>query len=354
MLLADHHRMAKCASFAALVLVSASFTDPSGFCSPAPASTAGVRQQRSRSLVAVTRVRATGTLTASAWTSRRLTASPGLGVARSDGFPLDSYGLLRVERRSKFEEAVGLAKVVPAYFLSFSCAALMCLTMVLSYPFVRLLDPVKRVWTDKCNMFWARVTALPFFAVRVVNPEHLPLKGDSKAYVYISNHQSFMDIISMYFLGRSFKWVSKASIGRIPIIGWSMSLTGHVFLQRNDKRSQIKTIRDCVHKLKNGASMFFFPEGTRSKTGRLGSFKKGAFSIAKRSNVGMVPITVMGTGDVMPPGREFRIFRSPGVNLVVHPIISAEEVEVLSADELMAKAEKLILSGLPPSMRGGS
>jgi len=344
-----HHRMAKSASFSALVFVAASFTDPSGFCSLAPASTAaGVRQHRSRNLVAVARGRATGTLTASAFTSS------GFRVARSDGFPLDSYGLLKVERRSKFEESLGLARAVPAYILSFSCAVLMCLTMVLSFPFVKLLDPVKRVWTDKCNMLWARVTALPFFAVRVVNPEHLPLVGDSRAYVYISNHQSFMDILSMYFLGRSFKWVSKASIKKIPIIGWAMTLTGHVFLQREDTRSQIKTIRECVYKLKNGASMFLFPEGTRSKTGRLGEFEKGAFSIAKMAHVGIVPITVMGTGDVMPPGREFRIFRSPGVNVVVHPIISAEEVQSFPHEELKAKARELIHSGLPPSMKGGS
>jgi 1-acyl-sn-glycerol-3-phosphate acyltransferase len=274
-------------------------------------------------------------------------------VALSDGFPLDSYSLLRVERRGKLEESFGLARAVPAYILSFSCAALMCLTMVLSFPFVKMLDPIKRVWTDKCNMFWARVTALPIFAVRVVNPENLPQKGDGRSYVYISNHQSFADIIAMYFLGRSFKWVSKASIKKIPIIGWAMTLTGHVFLQREDTRSQIKTIRECVHKLSNGASMFFFPEGTRSKTGQLGDFKKGAFSIAKRARVGIVPITVMGTGDVMPPGREFRVFHSPGVNLVVHPIISAEEVQGSSDDELMEKAERLIHSGLPLSMKGG-
>lgn len=282
--------------------------------------------------------------------SERATVTRGASAGFA-GFPLEGYKQLQVDRRGKLEEAIGSAKALPAYLLSFSAAGMMFLLMFFSYPFVKFFDPIRRAWMDKCNLCWARVTAFPFFTVRIVNPENLPAKDDKKAYVYISNHQSFMDIVSMYFLNRTFKWVSKASIKKIPIIGWGMALTGHVFLQREDRKSQIATIRECIAKLKDGASMFFYPEGTRSKTGQLGEFKKGAFSIAKKAGVGMVPITVMGTGDVMPPGREFKVFHTQGVNLVVHPIITAEEVQEMKDVDLMAKAESLIRSGLPESMK---
>jgi len=281
---------------------------------------------------------------------RRRASAVGRGAGAVAPFPLEKFGLIRL-RRGKLEEAVGMARMFPAYVLSFSSAALILPMMALSYPLVMLRDPVKRVVMDKWNTLWAKITALPFFGVRVVNPENLPAVNDGKAYVYISNHQSFMDILSMYFLGRSFKWVSKASIKKIPIIGWAMGLTGHVFLQRDDRRSQMKTIRECIDKLKAGASMCFFPEGTRSKTGQLGEFKRGAFSIARKAKVGMVPVTIMGTAELMPPGREFRVFHTPGVNLIVHPIITAEEVQALPDDELVSKAKALINSGLPPALQ---
>lgn len=281
---------------------------------------------------------------------RRRAAALGRGAGAVAPFPLEQFGPLRL-RRGRLEEAVGLAKMLPGYILSFGSAFFIIPLMSLSYPIVMARDPVKRVMMDKWNRLWAKITVLPFFGVRVINPENLPAVDDDKAYVYISNHQSFMDILSMYFLGRSFKWVSKASIKKIPIIGWAMSLTGHVFLQREDRRSQMKTIRECIDKLKSGASMFFFPEGTRSKTGQLGEFKKGAFSIARKAKVGMVPITVMGTAEIMPPGREFRLFHTPGVNLIVHPVITAEEVQTLPDGELVSKAKGLIDSGLPPSLQ---
>jgi 1-acyl-sn-glycerol-3-phosphate acyltransferase len=281
---------------------------------------------------------------------RQRASMVGRGAGAVAPFPLEQFGPLRL-RRGRLEEAVGMARMFPAYILSFGSAFFIFPLMVLSYPIVLLRDPVKRVLMDKWNLLWAKITTLPFFGVRVINPENLPAADDDKAYVYVSNHQSFMDILSMYFLGRSFKWVSKASIKKIPIIGWAMGLTGHVFLQREDRRSQMKTIRECIDKLKSGASMFFFPEGTRSKTGQLGEFKKGAFSIARKANVGMVPVTIMGTAELMPPGREFRVFHTPGVNLIVHPVITAEEVQTLPADELVSKAKGLINSGLPPSLQ---
>jgi len=146
--------------------------------------------------------------------------------------------------------------------------------------------------------------------------------------------------------------VSKASIMKIPIVGWAMGFAKHVTVQREDRRSQVQAIRDCDAKLKNGVSIFLFPEGTRSKTGELLEFKRGAFSIARRAGVGILPITVLGTGRVMPPGREFLLFPSRrGVRIVVHPMVSAEQVQAMPDEQNIAQIQGTIASALPSSLR---
>jgi 1-acyl-sn-glycerol-3-phosphate acyltransferase len=72
--------------------------------------------------------------------------------------------------------------------------------------------------------------------------------------------------------------------------------TGHIMLNRVDRRSQLKCLQTCIEMLSKGASCLFFPEGTRSKDKVMGGFKKGAFSVAVKAGVPVVPITLIGTG----------------------------------------------------------
>ncbi|RVW96104.1 1-acyl-sn-glycerol-3-phosphate acyltransferase 1, chloroplastic [Vitis vinifera] len=146
--------------------------------------------------------------------------------------------------------------------------------------------------------------------------------------VYVSNHQSFLDIYTLLTLGRSFKFISKTGIFLFPIIGWAMFMMGTIPLKRMDSRSQLDCLKRCMDLIKKGASVFFFPEGTRSKDGKLGSFKKGAFSIAVKTRVPVVPIVLIGTGKIMPPGMEGIV--NPGsVKVVIHKPIEGNDAEVL-------------------------
>jgi len=261
-------------------------------------------------------------------------------IRRRHGWPVEIFGLLR---------CVVFALVVFTIVIGFH------IVMRIKFADVKRRDPYKRSFMHRMCYWWAKLSCFFFFRVAVVNPENLPREGDDKPYVYIANHQSFTDIFSMYFLNRTFKFVSKASIAKIPLLGASMRMAGHVLLEREDRKSQMQTIRNCIALLKNGASMVFYPEGTRSKTGHLGEFKKGAFSVARKAGVGLVPITVLGTGDIMPAGRETRLFwRRQGVKLVVHPIISAEEVQALPDDEVVAKARAAIESALPQELQAAA
>lgn len=134
----------------------------------------------------------------------------------------------------------------------------------------------------------------------------------------------------------------------IPIVGWSMFLTGHVMLNRVDRRSQLKCLQTCIELLGKGASVLFFPEGTRSKDKVMGGFKKGAFSVAVKAKAPVVPITLVGTGDVMPNGAEGQMY--PGrVTIVVHPPIQTAGAD---ADAVCDAARHAVASALPPELVG--
>lgn len=222
-----------------------------------------------------------------------------------------------------------------------------------SLPVVKRRDPAKRRLIDDTIAAWSRSAVVPFFSVKVLGRENLPERG--QACVYVANHQSFMDILSCSHLLRPFKWVSKASILKLPLIGWAMRAAKTITIEREDRKSQLQTFRDSVEALKNGISLFVFPEGTRSKDGKLLEFKKGPFAMAKKAGVPILPITIRGTGRMMPSGKEFFLFRSgAGSELVVHPLITAQEVADTTEADLSLRVRNIIESEMPLSLRGSS
>ncbi|CAG9461884.1 unnamed protein product [Pedinophyceae sp. YPF-701] len=216
--------------------------------------------------------------------------------------------------------------------------------MLLSHPVQVLFDKYRRRLHHFANDIWAVVSTLPFYRVQVTGREHLPDKD--QAVVYVANHQSFMDIYTLFHIARPFKFISKLSIFMIPIVGWSMWLTGHVPLARTDRRSQLKCLKDCQELLEQGCSVLFFPEGTRSADGKMQSFKKGAFSVAAKVGVPVVPITLEGCGPIMPNKREGEMY--PGrAKITIHPAIVSKD-----ANELCEKARAAVASALPPMLQG--
>ncbi|CAD7703020.1 unnamed protein product [Ostreobium quekettii] len=213
--------------------------------------------------------------------------------------------------------------------------------MLVIYPIVLKLDKYRRRAQHAVNTLWAKLGSFPFYRVKIEGRQHLP--PNVQAAVYVANHQSFLDIFSLFHLNRSFKFISKSSIFYIPIVGWSMFLTGHVMLNRVDRRSQLRVLQECERLLSRGASLLFFPEGTRSVDQKLAPFKKGGFTVAVRTGAPVVPITVLGAGDMMPSGKE--AFMYPGeVRMIVHPPMEAKGE---NAQELCDKARAVIASAMP-------
>jgi 1-acyl-sn-glycerol-3-phosphate acyltransferase len=123
-------------------------------------------------------------------------------------------------------------------------------------------------------------------------------------YIFMANHQSALDIPALLVaLPLSLRWVAKRELFRIPIFGWAIRRAGYISLDREHAREAVKAMEEAAAKIRNGASVALFPEGTRSPTGALLPFKKGSFSLLFKSGVPVVPVGIWGSGALQPPGK---------------------------------------------------
>lgn len=122
---------------------------------------------------------------------------------------------------------------------------------------------------------------------------------NSKPWVVVTNHQSMGDIPLMYTVPLNFKWVSKTEVKKWPLFGVVLYMHGDILIKRGSSGSTRHMITQSVEHFKRGTSVIIFPEGTRTKTGRIGRFKEGAFLLAKTAGVGIQPVVLEGTGNVI-------------------------------------------------------
>lgn len=190
---------------------------------------------------------------------------------------------------------------------------------------------------------WSRVNAcFTPMLVQVTGLENIK-KGTS--YVVTPNHQSYYDIFALYgWLPLDLKFVMKKELEKVPGLGFGSKSVGHIFLDRRNAISAAKTIAAARDKLVNGTSVIMFPEGTRSSSGIPGRFKKGAFVLATDLRLPILPVTILGTQNILPnnslnllPGR---------VKIIIHPAIEASG-DNRNIDQLMSATRQAIVSALP-------
>ena len=116
----------------------------------------------------------------------------------------------------------------------------------------------------------------------------------------VSNHESLGDILALFGLYRPFKWVSKASVFKVPFLGWNMTLNGYVPLLRGDAQSVSRMLDHCDRWLSRGVPVLMFPEGTRSADGEVKAFKDGAFRMAVKQGCPVIPIAISGMRTSLP------------------------------------------------------
>lgn len=157
----------------------------------------------------------------------------------------------------------------------------------------------------------------PYWSLRKRGFQHVER---DKAYVIVVNHQSIADILLVFNTFLPFKWVAKKAAFNLPFLGWNMRLNEYVPIERGDGESREKCLRACREWLAKGASVVFFPEGTRSKDGNLIPFKIGAFRLAVESGHDILPIVIRGSLHAIPI-RSLLLHRKSRMSLEVLPPI---------------------------------
>jgi len=150
-----------------------------------------------------------------------------------------------------------------------------------------------------------------------------------KAQIFVANHQSFFDIFTLSgYLPTQIRWMAKASLFRIPFVGWAMWASSYIPVEREDRKKSYQAFLTTVERIKSGASVVIFPEGTRSENGSIGEFKKGSHLLSARSGAPMTPVTIIGTGTIICKG-SFAV--NPGkVKIIISPAIKSDSEETLN------------------------
>jgi 1-acyl-sn-glycerol-3-phosphate acyltransferase len=119
--------------------------------------------------------------------------------------------------------------------------------------------------------------------------------------IYVSNHQSTLDIPAHFVaVPVAFRYVAKSQLVWVPFIGWYLWLAGHILVNRANRQAAISSLERAGRKIRGGTNIFLYPEGTRSPDGRILPFKKGPFALALEARVPICPVTIEGTGSIMP------------------------------------------------------
>jgi len=182
--------------------------------------------------------------------------------------------------------------------------------------------------------------------IEVVGRERAP-RG--RSCVIVSNHQSLFDIPALMLgLGVQFRWVIKRSFVRVPFFGWALFFARHVFIDRTNPKRSIKSMDEAARRLPAGVSVAVFAEGTRQDDGVGREFKSGAFLMAVRNGLPILPVTVNGSWRVMPDKRSLS-FRPGPIQVVIGEPIETTGYSRRTLDELVERTRAAVVANLDPA-----
>jgi 1-acyl-sn-glycerol-3-phosphate acyltransferase len=159
---------------------------------------------------------------------------------------------------------------------------------------------IKRQWGQTFHHAFGRINLWIYgVTVSYQGLENIPASG---GVILLPNHESIFDIFVLSSIPYDFAWVAKSEVGKIPFIAQHMKALGSFFVKRDGSPDDVNTMREIERVLRNGRSILIFPEGTRTRTGQLLPFKKGAFRTAQNAGVPLVPVAITGTRAIAKPG----------------------------------------------------
>ncbi|MFV0471993.1 MAG: lysophospholipid acyltransferase family protein [Paludibacteraceae bacterium] len=235
--------------------------------------------------------------------------------------------------------------IYPLYFIYQWLVAipLMLLSTFFTTTSIIILSPIfpNSKLANLPAVIWGKFCCYVFFInIKTVGFERLDKK---QSYIFTANHQSMFDILVVYgWIPFIFKWIMKMELRKVPFIGAASAAAGHIFVDRSNPIAAKHSMEKAAEQLKNGNSVVIFPEGTRTKTGKLGKFKRGAFLLAMELKLPIVPVTISGSYERI---KGLRVF--PGtITLTVHPPLDVTQYDMSQSSELLRTTQEIVRSGL--------
>jgi 1-acyl-sn-glycerol-3-phosphate acyltransferase len=213
--------------------------------------------------------------------------------------------------------------------------------------------PPRGEWFLRFARGWARtILFCARIPVKVLHPERL---ADGRSFVVVANHESFSDILVLLArLPLAVRFLTKKSVFRVPVLGWSIRAAGFVPVDRGNRARSLATVEAALALLKSGRSLVVFPEETRARTDELLPFKSGAALLAVRSGFPLLPVGIAGTRRALPRGT-LAISPGPVAMAIGRPIDVAgrstrdrDEVTRLAREAIEALREEAAAALAPP------
>ncbi len=164
-----------------------------------------------------------------------------------------------------------------------------------------------------------------------------------RPYVIISNHQSFADIPLISHLPWEMKWVAKIELFKLPVIGWMLKLAADIPVNRSNRREAAQAFIKAANVIKRKCSVMFFPEGTRSPDGLVHRFTDGAFALAVKYKVPVLPLVVEGSRDCLPK-RSWKFGKPQRIKLKVLPPVETDILTAAEIPQLRDRVRKMVIS----------
>jgi 1-acyl-sn-glycerol-3-phosphate acyltransferase len=204
-----------------------------------------------------------------------------------------------------------------------------------------LLRPRSDVFL-RCGRPWSRILLAAAGArTSVRGAQHVP-PGPC---LFGANHQSLLDIPALFLvLPDNARFLAKESLFRIPVLGWAMTASGCIPIDRSNRARAMRSLEQAAARVRAGRSVVFFPEGTRSRDGKLAPFKKGGFHLALQAEVPVVPVAISGSYRILRPA-SLQVRPGP---LRVHLMAPLHPAQHKDAESMAAAARASIASALTP------
>ena len=211
------------------------------------------------------------------------------------------------------------------------------------YPFTVIAGLLPKVRDRVCYIaakIWAK--AIIFVSGVKVSVKGLENIDVNRSYVFAMNHQSYFDIfVILSILPVKSKWMAKKELFYIPFLGWAMKSCDFIPVDRKRAKSAYRALKRGLELINQGNSIIIFPEGTRSRDGRIGPFKTGGIILALRSNRPIVPVTIIGTRHILPKGGRF--IRPGHVKIIIDRPISTKNYKETEKEKLANILREIIV-----------